>query len=84
MNATDRKSVADRVRDALDKYQPPAYRISINDEAIVQDDDWYHVLVTTPNHERDRDFYDALVKAEADLEKLAGGQVHYLLIPVLG
>ena len=84
MNAIERSSIADRVRDALAKYQPPSYRISINDEAIVQDDDWYHVLVTTPNHERDRDFYDALVKTEADLEKSAGGQVHYLLVPVIG
>jgi hypothetical protein len=84
LNATDRKSIADEVRRALAAYQPRRYVISVNDDGILQDDDWYHVLVTTPNHERDRDFYDALVKAEADLEQQAGGKAHYLLVPVLG
>jgi len=84
LDAHERTTVADLVRVALAKYQPRAYQISVNDDGIIKDDDWYHILVTTPHHERDRDFYDALVKAEADLERSAGGQVHYLLVPVLG
>jgi hypothetical protein len=84
LDATESKDVADRVRGALAKYQPRAYRIDVNDDAVLKEDDWYHVLVTTPNHERDRDFYDALAKAEAELEKSAQGKVHYLLVPVLG
>jgi hypothetical protein len=80
----ERKNVADRVRDALAKYQPRAYQISVNDAAILKEDDWYHVLVTTPHHERDRDFYDALARTERDLEELEEGKTHYLLVPVLG
>jgi hypothetical protein len=84
LDTLERKAVADRVRDVLNKYQPRTYQISVNDDAIVKDHDWYHVLVTTPNHRRDRDFYDALAKAEADLEQAGSGNVHYLLVPVLG
>jgi hypothetical protein len=84
LDAAERMSVADRVRDALAKHQPPSYQINIKDGAIIKEDDWYHILVTTPNHERDRNFYDALAKTEADLEQSAGGKVHYLLVPVLG
>ena len=80
----ERSRIADRVRDALAKYQPRSYQISVDEVGISQDDDWYHVLVTTPNHQRDRDFYDALAMAEADLEKSANGSSHYLLVPVLG
>ena len=84
LDSTERTSIAARVRDALARYQPRSYLISVSDDAISKDDDWYQVLVTTPNHERDRDFYDALVKAEADLEQSAQGKAHYLLVPVLG
>jgi hypothetical protein len=76
--------VANHVRAALAKYQPRTYKIDVNDNVVIKDDDWYHILVTTPHHERDRDFYDALAKAEADLESSAGGTVHYVLVPVLG
>ncbi len=80
----ERKDVADRVRDVLARYQPRTYKISVTDAAILKEDDWYHVLVTTPNHERDRDFYDALARTEADLERSTQGNVHFLLVPVLG
>lgn len=84
LSETERKSIADRVRSTLAKYQPRSYQIAVNDTAIMKEDDWYHVLVTTPNHERDRDFYDALAKTERDLEGQDEGKVHYLLVPVLG
>jgi hypothetical protein len=84
LDAQERTTVANLVRGALARYQPRAYQISVSDNGIVKDGDWYHVLVTTPHHERDRDFYDALARAEADLEGSAGGQIHYLLVPVLG
>jgi len=84
LDANEKASVADLVRVALEQYQPRAYQISVRADGIIKEDDWYHVLVTTPHHERDRDFYDALAKAEADLERAAGGGVHFLLVPVLG
>lgn len=84
MDAGERQGVASRVQDALTRYQPRAFAITVREDAIRKDDDWYHVLVTTPNHERGRDFYDALARAEADLERAADGKVHYLLVPVLG
>jgi hypothetical protein len=80
----ERQAVAARVRAALHRYQPRTYEIRVNEEAILKEEDWYHVLVTTPDHQRDRDFYDALARAEADLEHAAQGDVHYLLVPVLG
>ena len=83
LSEMERKDIADRVRIALAKYQPPSYQISVNDNAILRENEWYHVLVTTPNHQRDRDFYDALAKAERELEQLDPG-IHYLLVPVLG
>jgi hypothetical protein len=84
LDPTERRSVADRVRHALVPYQPRNFQISVKDDAILKEEDWYHVLVTTPNHERGRDFYDALAKTEADLERTENGEVHYLLVPVLG
>lgn len=80
----ERQNVATRVRAALQNYQPPTYVISVDDQAILKEDDWYHVLVTTPDHQRDRDFYDALARAEADLERASEDGAHYLLVPALG
>lgn len=74
--------IARRVEKALEPYQPRAYRIAVDPDSISVEDDWYEVLVTTPNHERDRDFYDALTKAEDDLEK-SDREMNYLLVPVL-
>ena len=47
----------------------------------MEEDDWYHVLVTTPDDVRDRDFYDVLADAEAELQDDQG--YHYLLVPVI-
>lgn len=49
----------------------------------MEEDGWYHVVVVTPNDERDRDFYDAVADAEAELNQ--ADQVHqFLLVPALG
>jgi len=78
----DVATIAKLAQAALDLHQPRAYRISVDRDAIVQDGDWYHVVVTTPNDVRDRDFYDALAEAEAELQDKAGYQ--YLLVPAIG
>ena len=78
---TTKDRIAKLAQEALDKYQPRTYRISVDRNAILQDGDWYHIVVTTPNDVRDRDFYDALAKAEAELQDDAGHQ--FLLVPTI-
>ena len=77
-----RDEVANRAQTALDAHQPRRYRITVNRAAILEDDDWYHIVVQTPDDVRDRDFYDALAEAEADLQDEQGHQ--YLLVPAIG
>ena len=78
-----RNSVAQAAQRALDNHQPRKYRITVNEDAILEEDGWYHIVVTTPNDMRDRDFYDALAQAEAELQDQAGGH-QYLLVPAVG
>jgi len=76
-----RQEIARRAQEALDHHQPRNYRISVDPEGIMEEDDWYHILVTTPDDVRDRDFYHALADAEAALQDDQG--YHYLLVPVI-
>jgi hypothetical protein len=68
-------------QNALDRHQPRAYRISVDQDAILEDGNWFHVVVTTPGDRRDRDFYDALAAAEAELQDEQG--YNYLLVPAV-
>jgi hypothetical protein len=77
-----RDQVAAAAQQALDHHQPRAYRISVDRDAILEDEGWYHIVVTTENDQRDRDFYDALAEAEAELQDQNGHQ--YLLVPTVG
>lgn len=77
-----RQEVARRVQDVLDRYQPRAYRVTVDQDAILEDGDWFHVVVTTTNDVRDRDFYDALASAESDLNEAKDGH-EYLLVPAI-
>lgn len=76
-----RGEIASRAQIALDRHQPRQYRISVNSDEILEDDGWFHILVETPGDVRDRDFYDALAEAEAELQDNQGH--HYLLVPVI-
>jgi hypothetical protein len=76
-----RDEVARRVQDALDRHQPVRYRVEVAD-AIMEDDDWYHVVVTSAGDVRDRDFYEALARAESDLNDRNDGH-QYLLVPAI-
>jgi hypothetical protein len=80
-DSTVRERIVSDVQAALDRYQPRRYRVSVNKDAILQDEDWYHVVVVSPNDVRDRDFYDALAQAEADLQDVSGRK--YLLVPAI-
>ena len=77
-----RKEIAVRVQTVLDKHQPRLYRVSVESDAILNEDDWIQVLVTSPGDKRDRDFYDALAETEAELTTANDGY-KYLLVPVI-
>jgi hypothetical protein len=76
-----RQEIAAKAQEALDRHQPRKYRVTVNRDAIYLNDEWYHVLVETPDDVRDRDFYDALAEAEAELQDEQGHP--YLLVPAI-
>lgn len=83
VDSTLRSQIAQKVQAALDHHQPRRYRIVVNQGAILEEDGWYHVVVETANDERDRDFYDAVAEAEAELND-ASQDNQYLLVPAIG
>lgn len=83
VDLTLRSQIAEKVQAALDRHQPRRYRVMVNANAILEEDGWYHVVVESANDERDRDFYDALAEAEAELND--GEQDRqFLLVPTIG
>ncbi|MGA2497645.1 MAG: hypothetical protein ABSH20_07875 [Tepidisphaeraceae bacterium] len=76
-----RQQIADEVQKALDRHQPHAYRINVDRGAILEEDEWYHIVVTTADDVRDREFYQAIAEAEAELQDEQGHQ--YLLVPAV-
>lgn len=79
---TVREQIAQRVQDSLNRHQPRKYRVEVDANAILEDDEWYHVVVKSPEDVRDRDFYDALASAESDLNEQNDGH-QYLLVPAI-
>jgi len=82
VNQDLRMQIANRVQAALDRYQPRNYRVQVDPAGIVEDGEWYQVVVTSTNDRRDRDFYDALASAESDLND-QDPHHQYLLVPVI-
>ena len=81
-DAQERSRIASLAQQALDRRQPRAYRIEVDAENVLQEDDWYQVLVKTPNDVRTYEFYDALAEAEGELQD--DRDLHILLVPVAG
>ena len=77
----ERQRIACKAQAALDRHQPRKYRVRVNSDAIYSNDEWFHILVETPDDVRDRDFYDALAEAEAELQDEQGHP--YLLVPAI-
>lgn len=77
-----RGDIAKKVQAVLDRHQPRDYRVMVDANGIVEDDGWLHVVVTSENDRRDRDFYDALVSAEEELNDRLDGQ-QFLLVPAI-
>jgi hypothetical protein len=82
VDAQTREQIARQVQEALDRYQPRKYRVEVDPDAILEDGEWYHVVVKSPGDVRDRDFYDALAKAEVDLNDQLDGH-EFLLVPAI-
>jgi hypothetical protein len=79
---TVRQQIAKLAQEVLDRHQPRNYKIYVDPDAILEEDDWYHIVVRTDGDQRDREFYDALSEAEDELRDKNGHQ--YLLVPVVG
>lgn len=82
LDTGERDRLAQLAQTALDRHQPGSYRITVDKSNIMHEDDWYHILVTTPQDVRTYEFYDALAEAEAELQDQQG--LHLLLVPVIG
>jgi hypothetical protein len=70
------------VQEALDKRQPATYRIEVAPGGVLQDDDWYNVVVQSDADVRTYDFYNILAEAEAELQDEAN--LNILLVPAVG
>jgi hypothetical protein len=78
-----REEIARHVQDVLNRHQPHGYRVEVDSDAVLKDDEWYHVVVvTSPRDVRDREFYDALAQAESELNDQNDGH-QYLLVPAI-
>ncbi|HSZ55366.1 MAG TPA: hypothetical protein VK797_06885 [Tepidisphaeraceae bacterium] len=78
-----RSQIASEVQAALDRHQPRKYQVKVDQDAILEEDGWYHVVVQSDNDQRDRDFYDALAEAEEELND-GTRQNQFLLVPAIG
>jgi hypothetical protein len=70
-----------RVESVLRKYAPLNERLTVT--YILEEDDWYHVVVTSDKEQRGNEYYDALSDAEKELES-SDPDHHFLLVPVIG
>ena len=86
MTALSNKAEVERithlVQAALDRRQPRGYRIEVQPEGVLQEDDWYHVVVRSDKEVRTYDFYDVLAEAEAELQDEK--KLNVLLVPAVG
>ena len=81
-DSTERARIATVAQEALNRRQPRDYRIDVDPSSVLHEDDWYQVLVKTPNDVRTDEFYDVLAQAEAELQDERG--LNILLVPVVG
>lgn len=83
VNEPQRGQLVQQAQLALDNHQPRRYRVTVNPEAVLEDEGWFHIVVQTENDRRDRDFYDAVAEAEAELNEAEGNQHQFLLVPAI-
>jgi hypothetical protein len=81
-NKTEIDRIVGLVQKALDRRQPKGYRIEVQPDGVLQEDDWYHVVVRSSSDVRTYDFYDVLAEAEAELQDEK--KMNVLLVPAVG
>ena len=81
-DVAERQRIARLAQQELDKRQPRDYRIEVDVNSVLHEDDWYQVLVKTSGDVRTYEFYDVLAQAEGELQDEQG--LHILLVPVVG
>ncbi len=78
----EREKIAAVVSRYLEPYQPPDFRLNVRPDEIMQDDDWYYVLVEPSREDaRSYEYYGRLAEAELDLQEREKMKV--LLVPVI-
>jgi len=81
-NPTEKDRITRLVQDALDRRQPSGYRLEVQPEGVLQEGDWYHVIVQSTQDVRNYDFYNVLAETEAELQEAQG--LNVLLVPAVG
>jgi len=78
----ERDDLIELVRGYLAPYQPADYELRVDPSGIVQDADWYYVVVTpSKDGVRSNDYVSRLVEAELDIQEK--GKRNILLVPAL-
>ena len=76
-----RQEIMEKVQSVLDKYQPRKYAMHVT-EVLIDDTNWFHIVVESNEHKRDNEFYDALTYTEDELAS-ADPDHEYLLVPLI-
>lgn len=80
MSTNGRSEIAHRIQTALDVSPPGPYRVSVVEDAIRREDDWWYVPVTPDRAGvRAHEYAEFLTEVENDLRDRVGLKV--LLIP---
>lgn len=82
VQAPKREEIAKMVSKYLEAYQPDDFRLNVRPDEIMQDDDWYYVVVEPSRDDaRSYEYYGRLAEAELDLQEKENMNV--LLVPVI-
>jgi hypothetical protein len=82
VDAQKRDEIVELARRYLAKYQPTDYRLEIEKESVMQDEDWYYVVVVPSRDDvRSYDYSARLAEAELDLQEKE--PINVLLVPAL-
>ncbi len=77
-----REEIIALARRYLAKHQPADYQLEIDRDSVMQDEDWYYVVVSpSRNDVRSYDYSARLAEAELDLQEEQN--VNVLLVPTL-
>jgi len=82
VEAPKRDEIAAVVSKYLEPHQPANFRLRVRPAEMMQEDDWYYVVVEPSREDaRSYEYYGRLAEAEGDLQEKENLKV--LLVPVL-